>query len=320
MNLFYSDTFELPLPDGHRFPMAKYRRLRERLQNAPFRESLQFHLPPSTTDEQLLLVHTPEYLKSIRSGQLSALQQRRIGFPWSEKMVERSRRSTGASIAAGRAAMVGGLAANLAGGTHHSFAECGQGYCVFNDTCVAARVLQQESQVENVLIVDLDVHQGNGTAAIVRDDPSIFAFSVHCNKNYPFQKTSGDFDLALEEGTGDEEYVAAVSDALEQIDRYFEADLVFYLAGADPFAGDRLGLLNLTKPGLARRDRLVINYFRDRNVPLALAMAGGYAPDLDDIVDIHFQTIEIAVERLILERKKLDVSTTGHGEEDVGKS
>ncbi|MFK7766089.1 MAG: histone deacetylase [Mariniblastus sp.] len=299
MKLFYSDTFELPLPDNHRFPMAKYTLLRERIKDDPLGETCELHLPPAATDEQIQLVHAAAYVQAIKSGQLSALQIRRIGFPWSPKMVERSRRSTGASIAAARAAYNDGIAANLAGGTHHAFADNGQGYCVFNDACVAAKVLQTEGLAKNTLVIDCDVHQGNGTAGIAKGDPSLFSFSVHCEKNYPFQKTDGDFDIALPAGSTDEYYLAQLKHGLDQVFRQFKADFVFYLAGADPFEGDRLGLLSLTKEGLRRRDQLVIDYCRDLEIPMALSMAGGYAPNIDDIVDIHFSTINIASQRFL---------------------
>ena len=230
----------------------------------------------------------------MKLGELSDLEIRRIGFPWSEKMVERSRRSTGASIAAGFAAMKTGVAGNLAGGTHHSFADHGQGYCVFNDVCVAARCLQQEGLTANVLVVDCDVHQGNGTAAIVKDDPSIFSFSMHCEKNYPFKKTAGDRDIALPERTTDSEYLTALRENLEDIFASLDVDVVFYLAGADPFEGDRLGLLGLSKQGLRERDEIVFSECRQRSIPVSFCMAGGYAPDVDDIIDIHFATVSAA--------------------------
>ena len=296
LELFYSDNFELPLPEKHRFPMAKYRLLRERLAVCEFAEQLRLDNPPAAADEQLLLVHTAEYLDRVVTGQLSDLEIRRIGFPWSEMMVERSRRSTGASIAAGFAAMEAGVAGNLAGGTHHSFADHGQGYCVFNDVCVAARCLQQAGLVQNVLVVDCDVHQGNGTAAIVQDDSSIFSFSMHCQKNYPFRKTANDMDVALPERTSDAEYLDSLQLNLDKIFSMFDAEFVFYLAGADPFEGDRLGLLSLTKEGLRRRDEILFSECQARSIPVAFCMAGGYAPDVDDIVDIHFATVEMALE------------------------
>ena len=282
--------------------MAKYTMLRQRILETDLIRSCDLRLPPAANDEQLLLVHTVDYLNAIKSGELSDLQIRRIGFPWSPKMVERSRRSTGATIAAGRDAIRDGIAANLAGGTHHAFANTGQGYCVFNDTCVAAKVLQQQGLVNNVLVVDCDVHQGNGTAGIAVKDPTLFAFSVHCDKNYPFQKTAGDIDIALPPATGDEAYLEELETGLNCAFREFQPDIVFYLAGADPYKGDRLGMLNLTKRGLQQRDQLVIDYCRQRSLPVAISMAGGYAPELNDIVDIHFATIETALDRYRSER------------------
>lgn len=303
MKLFYSDTFELPLPAKHRFPMSKYTLLRERLWKTPHvTQHCQLLLPPAATDEQLKLVHNAGYVDAVKSGSLSDLEQRRIGFPWSKKMVERSRRSTGASIAAGQSACEDGIAINLAGGTHHSFPDNGQGYCVFNDVAVAARTLQQQGTIKNALIIDLDVHQGNGTASIAKNDISLFSFSMHCDKNYPFQKTNGDFDIPLPAGTDDSRYLEELDAALQLIDRSFEADMVFYLAGADPFSDDRLGLLDLSKSGLAQRDELVIRYAREKGMPLAIAMAGGYAPNVMDIVDIHFSTVVLALEQFKKER------------------
>ena len=293
LNLFYSDIFELPLPDKHRFPMSKYRLLRERLINKQEQFSYRLMVPPAASDEQLLLVHSAEYVHKVKQGLLSPLEIRRIGFPWSPKMVERSRRSTGATIAAAQAALQSGFGVNLAGGTHHSFADAGQGYCVFNDVCVAAKVLQKSGKIETALVVDCDVHQGNGTAEICKSDDQMFAFSIHCDKNYPFRKSNGDFDLALPEGTGDEEYLEKLELSLMQIEIAFQPDLVFYLAGADPYENDRLGLFQLTKDGLAQRDRIVLNFYFERGIPVVVAMAGGYAPNVEEIVDIHEQTVQI---------------------------
>lgn len=280
--------------------MAKYRLLRERIIGSALQVELL--IPPAATDQQLLKVHTVEYLNNVKTGELSDLQQRRIGFPWSEKMVERSRRSTGATIATALAATDDGLAFNLAGGTHHAFADSGQGYCVFNDTCVAARVLQDADVIKQALVVDCDVHQGNGTSAIVARDPTIFSFSIHCNKNYPFQKTNGDLDIALPPNTEDRFYLSELRGALDEIAKVFTPDLVFFLAGADPFIEDRLGLLSLSESGLLERDEMVLGHFRDRSIPVATCMAGGYAEDVDRVVDLHFATVAAAETRFRTER------------------
>ncbi|MDB4371031.1 histone deacetylase [Mariniblastus sp.] len=296
LKLFYSDTFELPLPDRHRFPMSKYRLLRERILQDSIASQCELSLPAAATNEQLSRVHTQEYVEAICAGNLSNVEIRRIGFPWSLAMVERSRRSTGASIEAGFAALEDGLAGNLAGGTHHAFEENGQGFCVFNDVCVAARAMQGEGRVKKVLVVDCDVHQGNGTSSIARGDASLFSFSMHCEKNYPFQKTEGDCDIPLPVGTTDALYLEKLETELKNVFDLFLPDFVFYLAGADPYTKDRLGLLDLSKEGLATRDRIVMSLCHEKGVPIAFAMAGGYAPEISDIVDIHFQTVKIAVE------------------------
>jgi len=296
LKLFYSDTFELPLPDRHRFPMSKYRLLRERILQDSIASQCELSLPAAATNEQLSRVHSQEYVEAICAGNLSNVEIRRIGFPWSLAMVERSRRSTGASIEAGFAALEDGLAGNLAGGTHHAFEENGQGFCVFNDVCVAARAMQGEGRVKKVLVVDCDVHQGNGTSSIARGDASLFSFSMHCEKNYPFQKTEGDCDIPLPVGITDALYLEKLETELKNVFDLFLPDFVFYLAGADPYTKDRLGLLDLSKEGLATRDRIVMSLCHEKGVPIAFAMAGGYAPEISDIVDIHFQTVKIAVE------------------------
>jgi acetoin utilization deacetylase AcuC-like enzyme len=291
---YYSDHFVLPLPDGHRFPMAKYARLRERVvaEGLVPPERL-IEAPPASWDD-LRLVHTAEYVDAVVRGTLSKDEQRRIGFPWSEGMVERSRRSVGATIAAARAAHADGLAANLAGGTHHAFAERGEGYCVFNDVAVGARVLQRDLGVGRIAIVDCDVHQGNGTAAIFRHDPSVFTFSMHGARNFPFRKETSDLDVNLEDGTGDDAYLELLEAHLREVLRRHEPEFVFYLAGADPYEGDRLGRLKLTIEGLRARDALVLGRCRTLGLPVAISMAGGYAPDIDAIATIHTNTIAVA--------------------------
>jgi acetoin utilization deacetylase AcuC-like enzyme len=293
MRIFYSDHFVLPLPPGHRFPMGKYARLRERvLHSADFAAACA--VPPVASDAELLRVHDPAYLHRVVSGTLSEAEQRAIGFPWTPQMVERSRRSSGATIAACRAALEEGTAANLAGGTHHAFRDRGEGYCVFNDSAVAARAMQAEGRARRVLVIDCDVHQGNGTAAIFRDDPTVFTFSIHGANNFPFAKEASDLDVELADGTADREYLEALSAGLDQAFRRADADLAIYLAGADPYHDDRLGRLALTKQGLLNRDRLVLEACAAARLPVAVSMAGGYARDVEDTVDIHYATIETA--------------------------
>ena len=296
MIAYYADHFVLPLPEGHRFPMAKYSRLRQRVLDDGILAAADLRVPDAATDEQLERVHSADYVRRVSRGELSISEQRRIGFPWSPAMVERSRRSVGATICAMRDAARDGFSVNMAGGTHHAFADRGEGFCVFNDAAVAARAAQAEGIARRVMIVDCDVHHGNGTAHIFADDPSVFTFSIHGERNWPFDKPPSDLDVPLADGCGDDDYMAALDSGLRRAHDAFDADLVIYLAGADPFAGDRYGRLALTKQGLARRDRLVLNDARRRGLPVAIAMAGGYARDIDDIVSIHAATIRIAAE------------------------
>ena len=294
MRCFYSDTFVLPLPEGHRFPMAKYSGLRERLIRDGIVSLADLHEAPQATWDDLRLVHTADYLSAIELGTLPREAQRRIGFPWSPQMVERARRSVGATLAATRAAIEAGAAANLAGGTHHAFADRGEGYCVFNDVAVASRALQRDAGVRRIAIIDCDVHQGNGTAAIFASDRDVFTFSIHGARNYPFRKETSRLDIELEDGTGDEPYLAHLAHSLELIFHAHDPEFVFYLAGADPFEGDRLGRLKLTIEGLRRRDELVISRCSGASLPIVVTMSGGYATNVDDIVTIHANTIRAA--------------------------
>jgi acetoin utilization deacetylase AcuC-like enzyme len=292
VRIYYSDHFVLPLPRGHRFPMSKYARLRERVLDSHFAPDCL--VPPAARNEELALAHDPVYVGRVAGGMLSEAELRRIGFPWSPQMVERSRRTSGATIAAARAALEDGTAANLAGGTHHAFRDRGEGFCVFNDSAVAARVLQTEGRVRRVLVIDCDVHQGNGTASIFRDDPSVFTFSIHAANNFPFAKEASDLDVELADGTKDADYLDALQRGLAEAISKAGADLAIYLAGADPYHDDRLGRLALTKQGLLDRDRFVFERCARAGIPVAVTMAGGYGRDVDDTVDIHLHTIETA--------------------------
>jgi len=294
LKAFYSDHFVLPLPDGHKFPMAKYARLRERIvaEGIVAADDLS-EAPPATTDE-LGLVHDAGYIDAVIHGHVPREIQRRIGFPWSEQMVERSRRSVGATIAAAITALDEGVAANLAGGTHHAFADRGEGFCVFNDVAVGCRVLQRDHHARRIAIVDLDVHQGNGTAAIFAGDDSVFTFSMHGEKNFPFKKEQSDLDVALPDGTEDDAYLELLQRHLPDVLQRHQPDFVFFLAGADPYEGDRLGRLKLTIEGLRRRDDIVLKTCGDRGLPVAISMSGGYAADIDAIVTIHANTIHVA--------------------------
>jgi acetoin utilization deacetylase AcuC-like enzyme len=295
MRVFPSDRYPLPLPEGHRFPLSKYARLRARLEELAARgAAFEFVEPHAATDDELVRVHDRAYIGRVLSGTLSDAEVRRIGFPWSRQLVERSLRSTGAAVDAAAAALADGVAGSLAGGTHHSGSDWGEGYCVFNDTAVAAREMQARGVVERVLILDCDVHQGNGTAQIFAADPTVFTMSIHGARNFPLRKVPSSLDVPLEDGVGDDDYLAALAGALDESFSRARPQLVLYIAGADPYAGDRIGRLKLTKPGLLARDRLVLAAAQAAGAPLAIVCGGGYCADVDSIVDIHAATMLLA--------------------------
>jgi acetoin utilization deacetylase AcuC-like enzyme len=296
MKIFYCDGFPLPLPSGHRFPIQKYVLLRQAVLAADLVAPEDLLVPQPATDAQILRAHADDYLARVKAGQLTPKEVRRIGLPWSPELVARARCSVGGTIGACRAAIRDGIAVSLAGGTHHAFRDHGQGFCVFNDTVIAARTVQAEGQVRRVAIIDCDVHQGNGTAAILADDPTIFTFSIHGARNFPFHKERSDLDIELEDGTGDADYLEVLRVGLPRALELADAELAIYLAGADPYAGDQLGRLGLSKEGLAERDRLVFELCRASGLPVATVMSGGYGRQIEDTVDIHLQTVRIAGE------------------------
>ncbi len=277
--------------------MEKYARLRRELEARRILDPGDLEVPGPATDGDLERVHDPAYVRKVARGLLTPGEVRRIGFPWSPELVERSRRSVGGTIAAGRAALSDGVAVNLAGGTHHAFRDRGEGFCVFNDVAVAVRALQAGEGIRRVAILDLDVHQGNGTAALFAGDDDVFTLSVHGANNFPFRKEPGDLDVELPDGATDGPYLDAVAGAVDTALRLSAPDLAFFVAGADPFEGDRLGRLAVTRAGLAARDALVLDACGDRDVPVAVVMSGGYARDVSDTVEIHVETVRIAAAR-----------------------
>ena len=250
--------------------------------------------PAGATDDELRLVHDDDYITRFNAGTLSPAEIRRIGFPWSPELVERSRRAVGGTIAATRHAMTHGIAMNLAGGTHHAFPDHGEGFCVYNDVAVAIRLLQRDGLVRRAAVVDLDVHQGNGTHAIFAGDASVFTFSMHGGKNYPFHKVAGTLDVELADRTGDDEYLRALASVLPGVLAAAAPDLVVYIAGADPHEGDALGRLSLTFDGLAQRDAYVLGQCREVGIPVAVTIGGGYGRNVADTVSIHTGTARIA--------------------------
>lgn len=294
LHAWSSARFTFPLPDGHRFPVDKYERLRRQVVDLGIVPADCLHEPERVSADDLLRVHTPEYVERFTSGGLTAPEVRRLGFPWSPALVERSYRATGGTCEAAGHALDFGIGMNLAGGTHHAFPDHGEGFCVFNDVAVAIRALQHRGRIERAAVVDLDVHQGNGTNAIFAGDASVFTFSMHGGRNYPFRKVAGDLDVELGDGAGDLEYLERLAAALPGVIARAHPDLVMYLAGADAHEHDALGRLSLTQQGLARRDVLVLQHCREVGIPVAIVIAGGYGRDLSTTVALHVQTARIA--------------------------
>jgi acetoin utilization deacetylase AcuC-like enzyme len=294
LRLWTSARYTFPLPEGHRFPIAKYERIREQVLSTGVVTPEALHEPARAEREALLLVHSPDYVDRFLEGRLSAAELRRLGFPWSSALVERSLRAVGGTCEAAAAALDDGISMNLAGGTHHAFPDHGEGFCVFNDVGIAIRLLQRDGRIRRAAVIDLDVHQGNGTNAVFCGDDSVLTFSMLAGRNYPFHKVPGSLDVELADGTSDEEYLAALANNLPTVLSRSQPDLVLYLAGADPHEGDALGRLNLSFDGLARRDAFVIDLCREVGIPVAITVAGGYGRSIDDTVRIHTETARIA--------------------------
>jgi acetoin utilization deacetylase AcuC-like enzyme len=293
MRIYRTDVFPLPLPEGHRFPAEKYTMLARRLVDDGILSDGDLRIPREATREELLRVHTRDYLQRLEQGRMTPAEMRRIGLPWSTELVRRAYRYVGATVECTVAALDEGTAISLAGGTHHAFADRGEGYCLLNDVAVAARAIQATKPVKRILVIDADVHQGNGTAVIFQNDPSVFTFSIHGMNNFPLQKQASDLDVGLPDGTGDDAYLEALGQGLAQATGRFAPELVIYLAGADPHRNDRYGHMALTKQGLAERDRQVLAFCRRNGSPVAVTMAGGYGRNTADTVAIHVQTVKI---------------------------
>ena len=287
---FAHDRFTYPLPDGHRFPLGRYRMLREVIEERGIAEVIE---APAAADHDLLLAHDPVYLDRVVHGRLSDREQKAVGLPWSPELVERGRRSVGATIAAAHAALDDGTGINLGGGTHHAFADAGKGFCTFNDVVVATRRLRAEGRVQRVLIIDLDVHQGDGTHSMLAGaaDPDTTCLSINGGANYPFRRVPGDVEEDLPDGTGDDAYLAALERLLPVALDRGRPEMCFYLAGADPYQHDRLGRLALTMQGLAARDAMVRDCLSLQGVPVCVLLAGGYGRRIEDTVAINLATV-----------------------------
>jgi acetoin utilization deacetylase AcuC-like enzyme len=294
MHALYSDTYVIDLPPNHSFPIQKYRLIRERLLAEQTLRPGELLEPTLADPRDICLVHSREYWTALSGGALPAGAIRRLGLPWSESLVRRAQASVQGTLTAARIAIREMVGINLAGGTHHAFADRGEGYCVLNDIAIAIRVLQRDGWMQRMAVIDCDVHQGNGTAAIFAEEPDVFTFSIHGANNYPLHKVPGSLDLGLPDGTGDEEYLRALEPALTRILSEFQPGLIFFLAGADPHHGDRFGRLRLTRDGLRRRDEDVLRACRDAAIPVAITMGGGYGKNLDDTVEAHCNTIRAA--------------------------
>jgi len=294
LHVWSSAKYTFPLPDGHRFPISKYALLRQRVLDEGIVTPERMHDPPRATRDDLLLVHTEDYVDRFTRGELTRDEERRLGFPMSDALVERSYRASGGTIEAACHAVDHGIAMNLAGGTHHAFPDHGEGFCVFNDVAIAIRALQRDGRISRAAIIDLDVHQGNGTHAIFAGDDCVFTFSMHGGRNYPFRKVAGRLDVELPDHTGDDDYLAQLSAVLPGVIADARADLVVYLAGADPHERDRLGRLGLTFDGLARRDSIVLEQCREVGLPVVVTIAGGYGTRIEETVQVHVTTTQIA--------------------------
>ncbi|HEV2706352.1 MAG TPA: histone deacetylase [Pyrinomonadaceae bacterium] len=290
MRVFYTPRYYADIGEGHVFPIRKFELVRDRLLAEGTLERTDIVEPAPAPVADVLLVHTEDYVTRLRAGTLTPRELRRLGLPWSKALVRRSFLATGGTIAAARWALMHAVASNLAGGTHHAYPDRGEGFCVLNDVAVAVRVLRRDGVVRRAAIVDCDVHQGNGTASIFEGDPNVFTFSMHGAKNYPLFKERSTLDVELPDRTTDEEYLAQLAAHLPRVLAH-EPEVVFYLGGADPYEGDKLGRLSLTMAGLRARDEFVLKACRDARLPVVTVMSGGYAADINDTVEIHCNTI-----------------------------
>ena len=295
LKVFYTDKYRVPLPGGHRFPMTKYRLTREYLLTNNILKESELFEPDIATQEEILLVHSEDYYESFRTGSIDEKAIRRLGLPWSYDLFLRSLASVGGSLLSAKSALQNGVAGNLSGGTHHAFRDYGEGYCVFNDFAIVSTYLLRNNLAEKIAIIDLDVHQGNGTASILKDNTDVFILDMHGEKNYPYEKLPSTLNVSLPDEIDDEQYLSVLENKLDMVFD-FEPDIILYLAGVDPVKEDALGRLALTKEGLRERDYMVLNECRKRNIPVSIALGGGYAKPIELTVECYAQTYEVVKE------------------------
>lgn len=296
LKIAYSPIYKYELPDGHRFPMEKYELIPEQLlYEGTVTEDNFFH-PPALRDDQILLTHTPEFLHKLNTQTLSRKEIRDIGFPMSEKLIKRGRHIAMGTLMCARYAIEHGVALNIAGGTHHSFADHGEGFCIYNDIAIASNILLHQGTFDKILVIDLDVHQGNGTAKIFENEKRVFTWSVHGERNYPTRKETSDLDTAMPDGTEDEYYLKTVKEILPKLIVQEKPQMIFYLSGVDILASDKLGRLSVSRAGCMERDRFVLQTCHDAGLPVAISMGGGYSPNIKDIIEAHANTFRIAAE------------------------
>ncbi|NOT48968.1 MAG: histone deacetylase [Acidobacteria bacterium] len=289
-NIFYSPYYYADIGEGHVFPIRKFELVRDKLVSEGTLVAEEIIEPERASPDDLLLVHTNDYISRLIAGELTAKEVRKLGLPWSESLVRRSLHAISGTINAAKKALIDTVSSNLAGGTHHAYPDRGEGFCVLNDVAVAIRVLQRDGLAKRFLIIDCDVHQGNGTAFIFKDSPEVFTFSMHGAKNYPLFKETSTLDIELADKTADDEFLQTLSEALPRVITH-DPELIFYLAGADPYENDKLGRLALSIDGLRKRDEMVLDFARSYGVPILTTMSGGYAAEIDDTVEIHCNTI-----------------------------
>ena len=295
LKVFYTDKYRVPLPDSHRFPMTKYRLTREYLLTNNILKESELFEPDIATQEEILLVHSEDYYESFRTGSIDEKAIRRLGLPWSYDLFLRSLASVGGSLSSAKSALQNGVAGNLSGGTHHAFRDYGEGYCVFNDFAIVSTYLLRNNLAEKIAIIDLDVHQGNGTASILKDNKDVFILDTHGEKNYPYENLPSTLNVSLPDNIDDEQYLSVLENKLDMVFD-FEPDIILYLAGVDPVKEDALGRLALTKEGLRERDYMVLNECRKRNIPVSIALGGGYAKPIELTVECYAQTYEVVKE------------------------